>query len=186
MYILYMNTPKFKSPSVVRKSIKGSKMAKPATGFKLGKPRLAKLGEPTVINVVGFKHHEPLMDPYVNITRNTAKLRGDIRDRLREALGAAVEVNITEARAQMPQMVKYSTAGRGTYLIGSARNRETRPAVLIGMDELERVVQVAANPPPSRTLGDILDTLPFPGMDLPRLKLKALPGGGLPNLRLPK
>lgn len=178
MYILYMHTPKMKSPSVVRRAVKGSKTTKPTTGLKLGKPM--------VIKVTGFEQDEPLMDPYVNITMNAVKMHGHIRERLRKALGAVVEVNITDARAKMPQMVKYSTAGRGTYLIGSARNRETRPAVLIGMDELERVVQEAASPVANRTLGDILDTLPFPGMDLPRLKIKALPGDGLPTLRLPK
>ena len=95
-----------------------------------------------------------------------------------------VEVNITDARTQMPKMIRSSVGGK-VYLNGNAKSGNAPPAVLIGMAELERVVQEAAKPAPNRTLGEVLASLPFSGMELRPLRAKPLPNDGLPMARLP-
>ena len=94
-------------------------------------------------------------------------------------------MNISDARARLPKMIRESVMGR-TYLIGSARNADAPSAVLIGVSKLDEVVQEVAQSGSSRTLGDILDSLPFSGMELRSPLVEPLPGAGLPTLRLPK
>jgi len=95
-----------------------------------------------------------------------------------------VEINISDARAQMPKMVRDSAGGH-TYVIGSARSSDAPAAVLIGISELARVVEEAARPVAGRTLAEVLDSLPFSGMALCPLQADALPGVGLPAAQLP-
>jgi hypothetical protein len=106
-------------------------------------------------------------------------------DRLLRALGPLFEVNITDARTQMPKMIRSSVGGK-VFLIGNAKSTDSPPAVLIGMAELERVVQEAAKPAPGRTLGDVLASLPFSGMELRPLRSEPLPGDSLPMAHLPR
>lgn len=108
-----------------------------------------------------------------------------ISERLLSALGPMSEVNITDARAQMPKLIRSSVSGR-VYLIGNAKSADSPPAVLIGMAELERVVREAAQPAPGRTLGEVLASLPFSGMKLKPLRAQPLPDDGLPVAHLPR
>jgi hypothetical protein len=106
-----------------------------------------------------------------------------ISKRLLSALGPLLEVNITDARSQIPKMIRSSVGGK-VYLIGNAKSADSPTAVLIGMAELERVVQEVARTSPSRTLGEVLATLPFSGMKLQPLRAKPLPNDGLPMAHL--
>lgn len=49
-------------------------------------------------------------------------------------------------------------------------------------------VRLSERPPavPVRRLGDILDSLPFSGEYVPRLRVEPLAGGGLPSVQLPR
>lgn len=114
--------------------------------------------------------------------------RGGVRrtvplpERLLNALGPFVTVSIADARTQMPKMVRSSATGH-TYLISNARTADAPSAVLIGLEELNRVVAETIN---TRTLGEVLATLPFSGMELKPLTAGTLPGSGLPTALLPK
>lgn len=101
--------------------------------------------------------------------------------RLRDALGNLITVNVAEARTQMPKMIRSSAEGH-TFLIANARAADAPAAVLIGLEELDRMV---AEPVAARTLGDVLATLPFSGMDLSPPEAGALPGTGLPAALIP-
>lgn len=114
----------------------------------------------------------------------SAPLSVALTERMRHALGPVVSINISDARAQMPQMVRASAGGH-TYVIGSARSADAPAAVLIGLAELARVVEEAARPLPERTLAELLDSLPFSGMVLQPLQADTLPGTGLPAAQLP-
>ncbi len=103
-------------------------------------------------------------------------------DRLLKALWPFVTVSIADARTLMPKMVRSSAVGH-TYLISNARTADAPSAVLIGLEELNRVV---AEPVNTRTLGEVLASLPFSGMELKPLTAGILPGSGLPAVLLPK
>jgi hypothetical protein len=100
-----------------------------------------------------------------------------VSEKLRLALGELVTVSIADARTMMPKMVRSSATGH-VYLIGNARTADAPAAILIGVEELGRVV---AEPVATRTLGELLATLPFSGMALSPPKAPALPGPGLPT-----
>jgi len=159
VYISYMSTAK--SKSVVRKAAK----ATPASDKVTFQPLPSKA---TGYFAVKQRH--------VSVLRNKA-----VSERLRHALGDLVMVNIAEARTQMPKMIRSSAMGH-TFLIGNARAADAPAAVLIGLEELDRVV---AEPVAARTLGDVLATLPFSGMDLSPPQAGALPGAGLPTALIP-
>ena len=115
----------------------------------------------------------------------TAFSKALFSDRLLSALGPLFEVNITDARTQMPKMIRSSVGGK-VYLIGNPKSADSPPAVLIGMAELERVVQEVAKLAPSRTMGEVLASLPFSGMELRPLRAQPLPNDGLPMAHLPR
>lgn len=71
-------------------------------------------------------------------------------------------------------------------MILNAGSADLPPAVIIAMAELEPVVQEAAEPTPSRTLGEVLDSLPFSDMDLQSPRVESLPGDGLPTACIPR
>ena len=108
-----------------------------------------------------------------------------LSDRLLSALGPLSEVNITDARAQMPKMIRSSVGGK-VFLIGNAKNADSPPAVLIGMAELERVVKEVAKPVSGRTFGELRASLPFSGMKLLPLLAEPLPNDDLPVVFLPR
>lgn len=104
-----------------------------------------------------------------------------VSEKLRLALGELVTVSIADARTMMPKMVRSSATGH-TYLIGNARAADAPAAILIGVEELGRVV---AEPAATRTLGEVLATLPFSGVPLPAPAAPVLPGAGLPAVLMP-
>lgn len=105
--------------------------------------------------------------------------------RLQKAIGPMMVINITNARAQIPKMVRSSADGK-VFVIGSAKSPDTPSAVLIGMAEFERVVKEATKPVPSRTFGELRASLPFSGMKLRPLLAEPLPNDGLPVAFLPR
>ena len=153
MYITYMSIAKPKP--FVRKAAKAAPAA--------DKPRIRLLSSK---DAAGASRRGPTPLP----------------ERLMSALGSVVTVSIADARTQMPKMVRSSATGH-TYLICNARTTDAPSAVLIGLDELNRVVAEPTNP---RTLGEVLATLPFSGMALAPLTAGALPGSGLPTALLPE
>ena len=114
-----------------------------------------------------------------------ASCKDRLSDRLLSALGPLIEVNITDARTQMPKIIRSCVGGK-VYLIGNAKSADSPRAVLIGMAELERVVKEAAKPVPSRTFGELRASLPFSGMELRPLRAEPLPNDGLPMVHLPR
>lgn len=159
VYILYMSTEK--SKSVVRKAAKAAPASDKVTFRALPSKATG---------------HFAVKQRYAAALRNKA-----VSERLRQALGDLVIVNIADARTQMPKMIRSSAMGH-TFLIGNARTADAPAAVLIGLEELDRVV---AEPIAPRTLGEVLATLPFSGMELSPPKAGSLPGAGLPTALIP-
>lgn len=159
VYISYMSIVKPKS--VVRKAAKATPASDKVTFRALPSKATG---------------HLAVKQWHVSALRNKA-----VSERLRHALGELVIVNIADARTQMPKMIRSSAMGH-TFLIGNARTADAPAAVLIGLEELDRVV---AEPIATRTLGDVLATLPFSGMELSPPKAGALPGAGLPTALIP-
>jgi hypothetical protein len=120
--------------------------------------------------------------PLVKRGRVAARREVALPERLRHALGELVTVSIADARTRMPKMIRSSATGH-TFLISNARVSDAPSAVLIGLDELNRVL---AEPVGTRTLGEVLATLPFSGMELTPPTAATPPGAGLPTARLPK
>ncbi|EFK95138.1 hypothetical protein LDC_2855, partial [sediment metagenome] len=105
--------------------------------------------------------------------------------KVQKLLRQGVEVNIATARSQMPEMVKRSAAGE-FFLIRNARTQLGPSAVLIGAEELGKMVKKASDTAIERTMGDIRKSLPFTGFKVEPLTAKALPGPGLPPAILPE
>ena len=114
--------------------------------------------------------------------RDAVRSDGALPERLMNALGPFVTVSIADARTQMPKMVRSSASGH-IFLIRNARLSDAPAAVLIGLEELNRVV---AEPIKGRTLSDVVAALPFSGMSFKPLTAGTLPGPGLPTALLPK
>lgn len=159
VYISYMSTAK--SKPVVRKAAKAAPASDKVT-FRASPPK-----------AIG---HFAVKQRRVSVLRDKS-----LSERLRHALGDLVMVNIADARTQIPKMIRSSAMGH-TFLISNARAADAPAAVLIGLEELDRVV---AEPVAARTLGDVLATLPFSGMDLSPPQAGALPGAGLPRALIP-
>ncbi|MDR0225458.1 MAG: hypothetical protein LBI66_03470 [Burkholderiaceae bacterium] len=110
---------------------------------------------------------------------------------LRFALGSggAVELEVENvavgaARADIPGLMRRSAeTGRG-FLIKNAKTQAGPSAILVDLTVFrDRIAQAR----PSRTLGEIVDSLPFHKLGKsPVLEARALPDDGLPDLALPE
>ena len=105
---------------------------------------------------------------------------------LLQMLGQILEVDIADVSARLPEMIQSAAAGR-THLIRSGTGVDAPLAVLIGVSEFRRVLREPTEPAPSgRTMGKLLASLPYWGMNLPALRAEPLEHDGLPQARLPK
>ena len=170
-----MRAAKLKSPT--RKPAK----AAAARASTTAKTNTGASGVSSGAALLGGKVPRKTTGKLVNNTFGTPRLS----DRLLSALGPLFEVNITDARTQMPKMIRYSACGQ-VFLIGNAKSANSPPAVLIGMAELERVVKEVAKPVSSRTFGELRASLPFSGIKLRPLLAEPLPNDDLPVAFLPR
>lgn len=92
-------------------------------------------------------------------------------------------VAVASARNDMPALMRRSAeTGRG-FLIRNARNPAAATALLIDPEVLKRRIAEAR---PPRTLGQLVDGLPFRRLGAnPLLDLPALPDDVLPDLEIP-
>lgn len=67
-------------------------------------------------------------------------------------------VSVASARTEMPGLIRASAESGRAFLIHNARNASAAGALLINPAVLEQRLQTAAAP---RTLGQLIDTLPF-------------------------
>jgi hypothetical protein len=91
------------------------------------------------------------------------------------------QVPVASARTGMPGLIRASAKSGRAFLIHNAKNPAAASALLISPDVLrERLEQSRA----VRTLGELLDSLPFKRQGSPRLRAE-LPDDRLPELRVP-
>lgn len=90
-------------------------------------------------------------------------------------------VAIGAARAEMPTLIRDSTESGRAFLIHNAKSPSAATALLINPAVLEQRLLHAK---PRRTLGDVIDTLPFKRRGAPRLVV-SLPDDDAPTLRVP-
>lgn len=67
-------------------------------------------------------------------------------------------VSVASARTEMPGLIRASAESGRAFLIHNAKNASAAGALLINPAVLEQRLQAAATP---RTLGELIDTLPF-------------------------
>ena len=112
-------------------------------------------------------------------------LRIRFSERLSIALGAPREVGITEARTQLPKMIRLCGEGQ-VFVIGNGNRADAPSAVLISVAALERAIREASKLVSSVTMGEIRASLPFSAMALEPLQAEPLPYDGLPEAEMPK
>lgn len=91
-------------------------------------------------------------------------------------------VPVGSARTEMPGLIRASAESGRAFLIRNARNPSAATALLVNPAVLARKL-AAARPP--RTLGDVIDALPFKRRGAPRLTVE-LPDDEAPDLRVPR
>ena len=91
------------------------------------------------------------------------------------------QVAVGSARTEMPGLIRASAESGRAFLIHNARNASAATALLINPAVLEQRLSVTK---PRRTLGDVIDALPFKRRGTPRL-VASLPDDHPPTLRVP-
>lgn len=87
-------------------------------------------------------------------------------------------VAVGSARTVMPRLIRDSASGRA-FLIRNAKSPSAATALLINPEVLqERLIRSK----PRRTLGQVLDALPFKRLGAPRLRVVDLPDDEAPAL----
>lgn len=91
------------------------------------------------------------------------------------------QVAVASARTGMPGLIRASAKSGRAFLIQNAKNPSAASALLINPGVLQqRLAQVR----PARTLGQLLDSLPFKRRGAPRLTVE-LPDDVAPDLKVP-
>jgi hypothetical protein len=108
---------------------------------------------------------------------------GYVRIKLGNVTVQAKALGIAAGRIALPKMIQGSMALEDAFLVRNVKN-PTAPEVLVinpaALDQELRRVR------PGRTLGDIVDVLPFNRQGVPSLRVRALPDAGIEKrLRLP-
>lgn len=114
----------------------------------------------------------------VETVRGGDVLKACIRDRV----GEVVTVNIGQARATMPKLVRKSTEGM-TFLIANARREDDTGVLLMSPETFLQALEKRVS---ERTFEEVLSTLPFSGIELPRMKVSKWPGTGKSKVRIPE
>jgi len=87
------------------------------------------------------------------------------------------EVGVGYARAELSKLIRNSAASGRAFLIRNARDTTAPPVLLLSPEVLSELL---IKPDRRRTLGEIVDSLPFQDTRVPRLR------AGLPNSKLRK
>jgi hypothetical protein len=108
---------------------------------------------------------------------------GYVRIKLGSITVQAKALGIAAGRIALPKMIQGSMRLEDAFLVRNVKN-PTAPEVLVinpaALDQELRRVR------PGRTLGEIIDVLPFGRQGVPSLRVRALPDAGLDKrLRLP-
>ena len=196
MYISYMSTmrskispltavrlKKLRSPNVSRSSI-GKLGPSTTSGDPASRPGMERIHvqfEPGVGYVIPLKGQAWKIS---NVGFDNVG-QGYPVAKFSKLLKKAVEVNIATARSQMPEMVKRSAKGE-YFVIRNARTKKGPVAVLIGTEELGKIVEKMSGSITERTIGDIRKSLPFAGFKVESMTAQALPGAGLSSAILPE
>lgn len=93
-----------------------------------------------------------------------------------------VQVPVASARNDMPTLMRASAEQGQAYLIHNAKNASAATALLINPDVLGNLMTVKAAP---RTLGELINTLPFKRRGAPRLEVNMVDDDA-PLLNLPQ
>ena len=91
------------------------------------------------------------------------------------------EIGVGYARANLSKLIRDSAAGGRALLIRNARDTTAPSALLVSPEALAKLLH---EPAQRRTLGEILDSLPFQETRVPRLRA-VLPNNTLRKLRVP-
>ncbi|MFM9972810.1 MAG: hypothetical protein ACKVQK_30920 [Burkholderiales bacterium] len=114
-----------------------------------------------------------------------AKFPGDARVEEHIEIGSLVfkvePIAVGSARSVMPALIRASSETGRAFLIRNAKNASAATALLINPLALNRRLLAAK---PRRTLGNVIDTLPFKRRGAPRL-IANLPDDNAPQLRIP-
>jgi hypothetical protein len=92
-----------------------------------------------------------------------------------------VEVGVVSARASIPSMMRASAQTGRAYFIRNNKNPSAASALLVSPQALERLLDA---PVQRRTLGSVLDALPFRGVEAPRIR-NSHPDNTMRTLRVP-
>lgn len=108
-----------------------------------------------------------------NVVHTTIRLGG---------LDVAVdEIGVVQARAEIPRLIRASAQTGRAFHIRNAKNPHSATALLVSPEALEKLVFKAT---PSRTLGEVLDALPFKHTGAGRGRV-AVPDNAVRALRVP-
>jgi hypothetical protein len=93
------------------------------------------------------------------------------------------EVGVAEARKTITSLIADVAASGRTVRIRNERNASASSALLMSETTLSRLIERERQP--SRTMGELLETLPHVRVTVPRLQVDA-PDDTVPELRMPK
>ena len=95
----------------------------------------------------------------------------------------AKTLGIAAGRIALPKMVQGSKNLEDAFLVRNVKNPSAPEVLVINAAALDQELRRGR---PARTLGDIVDALPFGRKGVPSLKMRPLPDGGISKrLRLP-
>lgn len=123
-----------------------------------------------------------LQQPFPGATADD-RLANVVRTTIR--LGAMTvevdEVGVGYARTEIPSLIRESAKTGRAFHIRNAKNPDAASAVLLSVAALEKLVVA---PVRQRTLGEVLDALPFKHAGAPRVRV-AVPDNRVRALRAP-
>ena len=108
---------------------------------------------------------------------------GYVRIKLGNVTVQAKALGIGAGRIALPKMIQKSRGLEDAFLVRNIKNPMAPEVLVVNPAALDQELRRAR---PGRTLGEIIDALPFSRQGVPTLKLRALPNAGLDKrLRLP-
>lgn len=91
------------------------------------------------------------------------------------------EVGVGYARTEIPSLIRASARTGKAFHIRNAKNPDAPSALLVSPEALARIVSVRVQ---RRTLGELLQSLPFKHIDTPRVRVN-VPNNLMRPLRVP-
>ena len=109
--------------------------------------------------------------------------RGYVMVKLGNVTVQAKTLGIAAGRIALPKMIQESMGLQDAFLVRNVKNPSAPEVLVINPAALDKELRQVR---PSRTLGAIVDALPFERRGVPRLRLRPLPDAGIQNrLRVP-